>query len=466
MTLAPIPPLFDRVPAGLMGPLHGPLAPLYWSILSRFYQLEFEREPFFLVKSAAVEVVEELLRQSPSWLERGAELATTEEPQPAGAADMARRLVARLERAGWFHYEYRSTHGLVLSFYPHAARILDTLVRIARDEQPVFQGYAHSIASLLKPDAFAARPGISLHQAKRHTLELVRELKILDRNISVFIQRILDEVSTAAGVLEEGLDRYRHAVMANYHRLKTVENLYKWRADILDRLESIERNALLLDAAARWYAEQLGVDAAQARRAVDEDLRVMRMQFESIPEITQQIDVRNARFSGAALRKLMYLLRQDRRTEGQLQLLVEALARDRAPELDFDVYRCQLLADGFLYTPPARRQRATAPQRLARRPRADAESVRRALDRLIRRPYARARIQAYVDQLLGPRARAPLSDAALEGDEDFVRLIFIAAYGLDGGSSYAFRPEPGIPQDRKGRYAFPRGQLERTRRRR
>ena len=192
----------------------------------------------------------------------------------------------------------------------------------------------------------------------------------------------------------------------------------------------------------------------------------MRLQFESIPEITQQIDVRNARFSGAALRKLMYLLRQDRRTEGQLQFLVEALARDRAPELAFDVFCCQLLADGFLYTAPSRRPRAAAPQRLARRPRADAEAVRRSVAHLVRRPFSRSRIQEYVEQLLGSRLRAPLSDAPVAGDEDFVRLIFIAAYGMDGGSSYAFRPEPGIPQDRKGPYSFPRGQLERTRRRR
>ena len=149
--------------------------------------------------------------------------------------------------------------GEILSFHPYAARILETLLRIARDEQPIFQGYVHSIAALLDPKTFVQRPGVSLSEAKRHAIDLVRELKILERNIHVFTQRVLDEAATAANVLEEGLDRYEQAVMANYHRLKTVDNVYRQRSAILDRLDMVERDELALDEAAEWYASQRGL---------------------------------------------------------------------------------------------------------------------------------------------------------------------------------------------------------------
>ena len=207
-----VPPLFTRVPPGLFGPLTGAFAPLYWTILSVYYHYEFEREPFFLLKSVVLDTAEELIRESPVWAERRQELIAS--PEAGVAADeaddetallrgAARRAVSRLESEGWFHFEYRSGIGEVLNFHPYAARILDALVRVARDEQPVFQGYAHSIASLLKPDVFAARPGVSLSEAKRNALDLVRELKILNRNIYASTQRLLDEAATAAGVLEE-----------------------------------------------------------------------------------------------------------------------------------------------------------------------------------------------------------------------------------------------------------------------
>lgn len=475
---APIPALFDRVPPGLFGPFGGALAELYWSILSRLYQLEFEGEPYLLVKGTTVDLVEEVLRASPSWTERLREdPALEEEPASDKASEpvdaeggslrlTARRLLSRLERAGWFHFEFRASHGQVLCFYPYAARILESLVRVARDEQPVFQGYAHAIASLLRPDAFAPKPGVALHQARRQTLEMVRELKILERNISVFIQRMLDGVESAAGVLEESLEHYRQAVMANYHRLKTIENLFKWRAEIIERIDAIERSEPLLEAASRWYAEQFTLDLDGARAQVRADLGLLRTRFESIPQIASDIDVRNARFSGAALRKLMYLVRQDHRTEGHLQLLVERLARDEAPDLDFEVFRCELLGspEGFLYTAPTRRAKPEA-RPLAERPPLDTESLRRALAASLHRPFARKQVDAYVAHLLHSREKVPLSEVALEGDEDYARLIFICAYGLDGRSSFRLHVEEGR-QGHRGPYLYPEGRLEAGRRRR
>lgn len=471
-----IPDLFGRVPAGLFGPLSGPLAPLYWALLARYYQYEFEREPFALVKPAAIELAEQLLRASAAWQDRREELLSLAEdgtpsaPEPNLADDaalsraMARRLVSRLEATGWFHFEYRSTVGQVLSFHPWAARVLDTLVRVARDEQPIFQGYAHSIATLLKPETFASRPGVSLREARRHTLELVRELKILNRNIYAFTQRLLDEVTTASGVLEEGIDHYRDAVLANYHRLKTVENLYRWRTDIMLRLDTIERDPVSIEAAAGWYAEQLGLDQSAALRQVQEDMSLMRMQFETLPEITGDIDARNARFSGVALRKLMYLLRQDRRTEGQLQYLVEQLARDEAPELEFDVYKCELLCDGFLYTPPTRRAKA-APQPLPPRRHELSQDLRKQLAERMRNPYARARLEEFIGLLLGARQGASMEEVPLENDEDYVRAIHLVVHGLDGKATYRFRPAEDSSQApiRKGPYTVPSGRVERSR---
>jgi hypothetical protein len=296
MALPLLPPLFERVPDGLFGPLTGSTAPLHFRILGVLYQHEFEREPFWLVKQAALAVAEQEIAASQLWQERRAELVSVESEEDAAAAPD----------------DEISEIGMVLSFYPYAVRILETLVRVARDEQPEFQGFAHSIAVLLRPETFTARPGVSLREAKRQTLDMIRELKILERNISTFTQRLLDEAATAANVLERGIDHYRDAVLANYHRLKTVDNLHKWRGEILYRLDEIKLDAVVLDRAAAFYAEQLRVDSVSARETVQADLELMRTRFETLPEITNDIDARNARFSGVALRKLMYLLRQDR----------------------------------------------------------------------------------------------------------------------------------------------------------
>ncbi len=472
MADTPTPDLFARVPHALLAPLASPLAPLYWSVLARLYQYEFEREPFNIVKPIAAEIAEREIEGAPLWKERREALLS-----PAfidAGADMegdaveteplrllARRIVTRLEQTGWFHFEYRSHLGLVLNFYPYAARLLEALMRVARDEQPLFQGYAHAIATLLRSDSFAAKPGLSLREAKRQTLELVRELKILNRNIYAFTQRLLDQAATPEAVLEEGVDRYHHAVQANYHRLKTVDNLYNWRSDILLRLEQIERDRAALESAAAWYAEQNTLDPASAPRQPRDDLHVIRTQFETMPEITDDIDQRNARFSGVALRKLNYLLRQDKRIEGQLEYLIEALAHDRAPELEFELYHCLLLSDQFLYTPPQRRQ-AVAARALPPRKTLSADQTERIVAAL-KSSFSLSRIQAYVAAQLAGRASMPLAEIPLEDDADYIRRIFIVAFGLEPHTRYRFRWDREANQpvlEWRGDYGYPRGVIE------
>lgn len=196
--LDPVPRLFERVPRGLFGPLGDPYAELYWELLATLYRCEFEREPFLVLRSVAIEIAEQAIRTSNLWATRRGELEAfaREEDSTANAQDetavvraLARRLTARLERSGWIHFQYRAGQGEIMSFHPYAARIAETLLRVARDDQPAFQGLVHSIAALLDPRAFAQRPGVSLMEAKRNTLELSRELKILERNIHLFTQR-------------------------------------------------------------------------------------------------------------------------------------------------------------------------------------------------------------------------------------------------------------------------------------
>jgi len=478
------PKLFDRVPRGLFGPLGGAHAELYWELLASLYQHEFEREPFNVAKPVALEIAERVIRDSRLWIEGGYELGALGQEDPAeeesnGHAptdgtkivsvrygdepdvlrSAARRILTRVERSGWIHFQYRAGLGEIMSFHPYAARILEKLFSVAKDEQPIFQGFVHSIAALLEPKAFAQRPGVSLSEAKRRTLDLMRELKILERNIHRLTQSVLDEAETAAAVLEEGLDRYENAVMANYHRLKTVDNVFRQRSAILGRLDAIKHDESLLQAAAEWYADQFNCGIREARVAIAMDLDTLHSQFEAIPRFVDEIDFRNARFSGVALRKIRYLLRQDRRTEGQLQFIVDALARGDGPELEFDMYKCELLNDGFLYTPRTVRPQLR-PQVFVRPEAQDHEQLQREAVARLQKMFGRRKIEEFVDTLLAGRTSATLGEIPVTGDDDYVRLFYLAAHGLDRGSNFTLHPSSD--RIRKGDYTHPGGWVEKS----
>ncbi|MBZ5726798.1 MAG: DUF5716 family protein [Acidobacteriia bacterium] len=487
-----VPHLFDRVNRGFFGPLSDPHAALYWEILAALYCREFEGEPLPVTRSSTVEMAERIIRESSTWQARREELEQLAREPMAGEVDpaqprtglrtsmlsgnrsaaadtglteeqqlirqLARRLIGRLERSGWIHFQYRSGVGDIMGFHPAAARIMEALLRVARDEQPIFQGYVHAIAAVLDGPSFARQPGIALGEARKQTLELVRELKILERNIHLFTQRVLDEAASAFAVLEEGLDRYQRSIMASYHRLKTVDNVYRQRSAILRRLSEIERDDLALNSAAEWLAEQRGLSLAQAAAEVRHDLDLIRSQFDAVPALLDSIDVRNARFSGVALRRLRYLLYQDRLIESQLEYLVEMLVRDSTPtfELDVDLYRCELIGDDFLYRSPRQRVAAGA-QLLDVSPAASPHEIRRRMAGRIQRRFSRKRVQEYVTTLLDGRSSIGIDELPVASDEEYLRLLFITQYGLDGRSSFHVVHQEG--RLRSGLYEYPAGHI-------
>ncbi len=216
--------------------------------------------------------------------------------------------------------------------------------------------------------------------------------------------------------------------------------------------------------AAQWYAEQLGVERSDGHRAVDADLQLLRRQFDSLPDLIADIDDRNSRFSGVALRRLMYLLRHDKRVEGLLQLIVDALADGEGPDLEVDVYRCELLGADFLYTPPKRRPKAEA-RPLDRRQPADVDELRKKIAPKLRRPHTRAKLEELIERLLAGRTQIQFGDVPVGTDDEYVRAIYAAAFGLEKGTTYEFTPDPHGARTHHGPYATPSGTLRRKRRR-
>jgi hypothetical protein len=487
----PVPPeapaLFERVPVDLFSPLGATYARVYWSILASFFSFKFEANPIELARDEAVEIADSILESSSEWRERRDDLLSSLEDfaDPEGDRTLvsefalrrgtARRLVARLQRAGWFYFEFYRDTGEVLNFYPYAARLLGQMMSVARDEQPVLRGYAHAVGALLRADDFARSPGLAIGTVREQTLDFARELRILHGNIRESINRLFEEEITAAEVLDEALNRYRDRVRRNYNLLKTRDNISGWRIEILRRLDEIERQVTHIDEAARWYAENRGVSQQGARGLVHEHLETIRGHIEAMPRVINEIDERNQRFSGVAARRIAYLMRHDARMEGMLQALVDGLGAQRIPSLEMNVFRAEFLGPGFLYSP--RRHRAKVENRKLRpRPKLDESAADAAFVARVLAPYRPEAVGKFVREIMAGRPRISISQIPLGSDEDYTRAVYIVMHGAKtpGRSGYRFRPVHCGPKECSdpvcticrhvvGSYSIPNGHLERTR---
>jgi hypothetical protein len=435
----------------------------------------------------ANEYAQEVLRTSPSWADAREELSEGMDESESAILDedsrivfYAKRLVDRLARHGWFHFEFDSrAGGEVVNFHPYASRLLRSMMGVARDDQPPLEGYAHRLRSVLAPASFSNHPGLALREAKETMLEFVLELKTLNQNIGASTKQMIDRAVSARAVLEESFDRYQPRVMQNLHRLKTSENFFRIRPEIRRRFDEIEQDEFSLDRAARWLAEQSGsptraaMDLPTAAVAIREDMHLVRMHVDALPTILDDIDRRNARFSGIARRKLRYRLQQHQYLESHLQAMLADLAEGRLQDIPFELYRADLLHDDFLWTPPACRVRAVAKPLTRGAPPDAATVMERVKADLIHRSSSRRMIDARVARLMAGTGVLALDAVPVTDDEGYVWAIHMVAYGTDGDSPYHFErqtcgradcldPECRICRTRRGPYVLPNGVLRAT----
>ena len=478
------PDLFGILSPNFFRPLSGPLARLYWKLLAQLYIRKFEGSPSVMDRDLVIAHAENIVVDSPEWLEGRERLLaylSDEEsllPSSDDIADLrsaARRLVARLEQCKWLYFEFYREAGEDLSFYPYAARLLSQMMTIARDEQPVFPGYAHAVTSELRPDRFAQNPGTAISNVKRQTLEFARELRILHGNINDSILRISTDEITTASVLHELLERYHDRVRRNYNLLKTRDNIYGWRIEVLNRLATVQEQQQHLEAAAGWYSEQHGVDLESARLMVAEELELIRRHVEVMPRVMGEIDDRNERFTGSAARRISYLLRHEGHIEAELQAILDALGTGMLGPLELDLYRIEMIKGDFLRMPRGRRE-VVRSERLRAREASDTRGAEEAMLARIFNPFRKAEVTRRVLELLKGRRKLTMDEIPLTDDEDYLGLVHIVKYG-SGEKASAFRFIAGSCSDdgrdcgdpacegcrvRAGRYSAPNGRVEAT----
>ena len=525
--LPPMSPFFGAtVPLAFCGIFgHAATAPLYWQFLSRLYAATFESDRIRVLKEEALEIartawVQHFAQTEGAEAQVSAELEETEQHSLASelaaartALDretaMARYIMARCHRAGWIHYEFqREFNTDAVHFAPTAARTLDTWLREARDEQPPLQGYLLTVRNMLQPAMLRERPHVAILTAHRALREFARELMVLSQDIARSIDRVLQEAATPQAVLQEAMDRYGRRISANYHRIKTVENVHRVRVELLQRVDLLAQDETTIEAAAATWVEREGLEPARAKAALVEALSDMRERLQFLPALLADLDERNAKFSGAAWRQLIYLLHQDAQLESKLEGALRALYSGPTEDgIALEMYRFRGLAHhseeadagdvgsdaglterldandagpamttAFLYRPPAAPVAATPEAVLSTAGPLSLDAAERLAERL-----ANALTPEHLDQIalavLGDAPARPMREVSISSEQEYFRTVVAIAWARRGEGSVRFERLSCRPKDAEaicgnrdcphcrhmvGPYVIPNGVLVRT----
>ena len=362
--------LFELVSPRLFRPLAGPNRAFYAELLLLLWEECRHTADYSISRAEAVSRAEDYFAALAKPLTLDADGAGDEEEQPTrDPHTLALGFLLRLRRTGWLEeqpgsYESEPT----LAFVPEVAPLLDALEEILNPRVVTYTGKLYKAWQLLQGVGEEKNPYENVLREVASDLEaLNKSLRALNASIGHYIDR-LTRNRTPQEVLEL-FDQYEEKVVAAaYHRFKTSDNLFNYRAYLEEGLDACEEA----------YLPQLALDYARVERCAPGEaaprvralIQQQRDALEEMSTLIREIDASHIRYRKRAVQRAQFLLLSDRSSQGSVTALLRRYAEDiRTPDQLFEpddgpvaahlhLYPAAAFGEKFLYPPAAPRTAA------------------------------------------------------------------------------------------------------------
>lgn len=449
--------MFHIVPGNFFVPLSSPNRIVYWDCICRLYsvmenQLSFgvergilvdELEYYFDQANAADFVAEDPIQDS---VDPGNSSSVSAKPEKkeedSDSRSKANRVLRNLEAYGWIEVETDRSYVQRVNFKDYAVKLIRTMLEIAEGKQVEYQGYIYTIYSLVQTQT--DNPGVVLLQIADNTDALITGLKNLNSNIKHYIDE-LTKHKTVSEIMDALFNDYiTNIVDKAYHRLRTSDNVSKFRPEIIERLEKKSHDRDYIEKASAEIASLKEISQEEAAEAVYQYLHEVIEAFRGMDDILEEIDRKNTQYQRAAINRAKFLLAGNEDVRGQLKEVLlginEAINRDQMDpagiyEIEFldgliRLGGSRLLDESSLYT-PVEWKKEFVPNRIGSGEPDFAvreEKLRRMREKLDR-VLSVEKIENYVLDRMGGEKEMLATELPLRNTDDFVKIIYVRLYG-------------------------------------
>mgnify|MGYP000945138490 FL=1 len=207
-----------------------------------------------------------------------------EEQEGAVQSGFAARYLRELLKTGWMSEEVLPDYTQIINITVHARPFLEALAKVEGGMNVEYESHVVSIYSLLCGDAAKENGHYMVINAHAQTLALIDSLKVLSQTIREHYERLTDqeENKDIADILALHYTSYANDILdAAYKRLKTSDNLSRYRPKILSQVRDFLLDQKWLRSNAKKYAQM----AIVPQKIAEEKLSNM---LEEIRDIIQE----------------------------------------------------------------------------------------------------------------------------------------------------------------------------------
>ena len=429
--------LFEALPQNFFSLLSSKNKEIYSDCLFILYKVVSLNTSFGVERELVVQTLTDYFESM-----EDKDIFSEEDSTVKNSREEANFILRKFEECGWIDIETTSNYIQILNLRDYAITIMETFDRIIHNEGLEYQGYVYTIYSILFTKENTAY-NIMLEQVYENTTKLVNGLKSLNSNIKKYIDAITTK-KTPEEIMKLHFEGYAQDVIdKGYHRLKTSDNVSKFRPRIMEKLEDIRKDKEFIKLVC-----QMNVDMEKAASLDDAYERVTSIlndtinAFYNIDTIIEEIDRKNFQYIRASLTRVKYLLNTSKDLSGQVNEIFKYVVgiveetnldikEDTLEDISelFSFFPQSFIDEKSLYTSTEGKQ-AFVPQSIEKGNISKEDRDRRIqeIKEKNRSRMTRENIDKYVQQLLGDRKTMNASSAPLIEMNDFIKLIYIIVY--------------------------------------
>jgi len=437
--------LFDRLPDRLFSPLASANRRIYGALLLDLYPLFFDQihaDVFPSRDTVRQEIEERLAVMAAAWQEEP-DAASTSVPAMDSDTNPAALAYRRLLMAGWIEEE-TDGYRVRVTVPPAVGTLWASLMEVARPDRVFYGGMVLSIFNNVQRAWEEPRAQVlALRQAAREARRFIQHL-----NTMIYgLKALLGEISGCDDhrrILSRFFDDFVERILVqDYKRLKTRNNPFRYRQQILQRVRELEYDLERKEALVAGYLEQTGEsDRESAWQAINDDIRHLRDCFERLDGHLERVDRFRARVERRVADTVRYLDRTQPGMAARMATLLRGLGPRLAGLADGETTPLSLpLIDVLPVGPQSlkeapRHRRPPEPRPLVSRPvdpkmQARQLALRAYLDR---RRIDPKRIALYLERQLAGRSHIDGAAMTIGGVEDFIAFTHVRHLGYLPGA--------------------------------
>lgn len=368
--------------------------------------------------------------------------------------DKANSILRRMEECEWIDIDVNNDYIEIINFRDYAITIIQALKNISQDtfygyddETHEFRGYIFTVYSLLQNEH--PEYAMVIDQVYRNTIAFVREIRKLDSRLKYYIKSIIDnsEIKDLIGLL---VNYKVELVDQAYSRLKTSDNVNKYKLFIIKKLEEYQQNPVVMEIISREYLVAANNNPELAKVRANKKIDDMIDIYNSLEYIIDEIDRKNKVYVNSTIAKIKFLLNDDQNIIGKLNSILRYTAdnikkyktdqalKTIAPLITIKTHN--VINNNSLYTPRGAYSHTDA-QYLLENDITPSNALQEAFYKEFETNYSEEVIKKYLQAMFKQQSIIKASDLVKEdiSDETIMRLLYILVYA-DGELNYYIRP--------------------------